>query len=216
MGLEQLEASGLIFPAPWTVLRERRALSRADLASRPPGAWPEPLEKAPCSRRTQGHGSPTEAQLAPHAPQRSGALSPPAKAPHGLRSPSGDGGRRWQAPGTGGGSRLPRCAFRNSVSVRYIISNWLRSVNKSETRGAGGCSARRMGAGHSGLPPPGAEPAPEPGPRRKGACGLPGAVLTRCGHHPPRYQAAKERRAPGSEVSALALFLLPQSLHFLS
>lgn len=25
------------------------------------------------------------------------------------------------------------CTLRNSVSVRYIISNWLRSVNKSET-----------------------------------------------------------------------------------
>lgn len=42
------------------------------------------------------------------------------------------------------------CTFRSSVSVRYIISNWLRSVNKSETTRSWTRTHGREGAGHSG------------------------------------------------------------------
>lgn len=115
LGLEQQKPADSS-SCPWTVLREREALSRGRFWPQAPAIAAEPLEKAPCSRRTQGHGEPHQRpswhptlHSEVHLPRGQVLRMASAHHPRGRRLPC-----RWQAPGTGGGSRLSEVCLRNS------------------------------------------------------------------------------------------------------
>lgn len=101
------------------------------------------------TRQNQGSRSPaggtgaTHSADCPHLPREARTLR--LTMPRTAAALQVAGTRYWRRISSSGG-----CARRSSVSVRYIISNWLRSVNKSETtrswrwtRGRGASHAAR-------------------------------------------------------------------------
>lgn len=164
---------------------------------RPPQAQPSPWRRRPATSGTRASGAPPEARPAP--PLHSAVGRPALTIPRTAAALQVAGTRYWRRISSSWG-----CTFRSSVSVRYIISNWLRSVNKSETTRSWRRTRGREGAGHSGSQTlePNLHWSLDPG--GKGARRLPGAPHA-AATASPAPKAAKEEWVTGSEVGALAM-----------
>lgn len=183
------------------------ALSRGWTWPQAPWRTAEPLEKAPCRRRTQGHGSPTRGPAGtPRSTAKWGTLLPRPRLRMASAHHPEDGGRL-----AGGGHQvleedlvfrgvcLPQLRQRQVHHLKLVaLREQVRDHEELET-------TRGWGAGHSGLHPLEQNLHQSLGPGGR----VPAVSLEPCSHAAattsPGIKAAKERRAPGSEVSALAL-----------